>query len=123
MVPDAHIDSGVLMDSDITFVDYVCDQIRGAGRISHRAMFGEYAVYLDGKVVGLVCDDQFFVKPTQAGRSLLGSPVEAPPYPGAKPHFLISGQLDDRELMMRLIRATAAELPAPKPRKKASPKK
>ncbi len=111
------------MASDITFVEYVCDQIRGAGGISHRAMFGEFAVYRDGKVIGLVCDNQFFVKPTQAGRALLGMPVEAPPYPGARPHFLVSDQLDDRDLMTGLIRATAAELPTPKPRKKAAPKK
>jgi TfoX/Sxy family transcriptional regulator of competence genes len=86
-------------------------------------MFGEFAVYRDGKVIGLVCDNQFFVKPTQAGRALLGMPVEAPPYPGARPHFLVSDQLDDRDLMTGLIRATAAELPTPKPRKKAAPKK
>lgn len=111
------------MASDIDFVEYVCDQIRGAGPISHRKMFGEFAVYLEGKVVGLVCDNQFFVKPTQAGRVVLGMPVEAPPYPGARPHFLVSDQLDDRDLMAGLIRATAAELPTPNPRKKAAPKK
>lgn len=111
------------MASDIAFVEYVCDQIRGAGRVSHRAMFGEFAVYRDSKVVGLVCANQFFVKPTQAGRALLGMPVEAPPYPGARPHFLVSDQLDDRDLMTGLIRATAAELPTPKPRKKTPPKK
>jgi hypothetical protein len=35
-------------------------------------MFGEYAIYCDGKVVALVCDDQFFLEPTAAGRALLG---------------------------------------------------
>ena len=33
------------MASDIGFVEYVCEQIRGAGHVSHRRMFGEFAVY------------------------------------------------------------------------------
>jgi TfoX/Sxy family transcriptional regulator of competence genes len=79
-------------------------------------MFGEYAIYLDGKVVALVCDNQFFVKPTDAGRALLGSVDEGQPYRGARPHFLIAEQLEDRPLVSRLIEVTAAALPAPKPK-------
>jgi TfoX/Sxy family transcriptional regulator of competence genes len=104
------------MASDASFVDYVCDQMRDAGSMSSRKMFGEYAVYCDGKVVALVCDDQLYVKPTQSGRALIGDPVEAPPYPGAKPHFLVSDRVDDREWLGVLIAATAGELTAPKPR-------
>ena len=106
------------MASDRHFVDYVCDQIGAAGKVSFRKMFGEYAIYCDGKVVALVCDNQCFVKPTAAGRALLGAVTEAPPYPGAKPHYLLAGQLDDAALMARLVRLTAAELPAPKPRQR-----
>jgi len=83
-------------------------------------MFGEYTVYADEKVVALVADNQLFVKPTEAGRALLGTPTEAPPYPGAKNFFLIEGQLDDRDFMAALIAATAHALPAPKPKKKKS---
>jgi TfoX/Sxy family transcriptional regulator of competence genes len=79
-------------------------------------MFGEYAIYCDGKVVALVCDNQLFVKPTAAGRALLGAVTEASPYEGAKPHFLVAEQLDDPSLMSQLVRITAAELPAPKPK-------
>jgi len=103
------------MASDRHFFDYVCDQIGAAGKVSFRKMFGEYAIYCDGKVVALVCDNQCFVKPTAAGRALLGAVTEAPPYPGAKPHYLLAGQLDDAGLMARLVRLTAAELPAPRP--------
>ena len=80
------------MASDIGFVEYVCEQIRGAGQVSHRRMFGEFAVYCDGKVVALVCDNQFFLKPTDAGKALLDRVKEAPPYPGAKPYFLIDAR-------------------------------
>jgi TfoX/Sxy family transcriptional regulator of competence genes len=105
------------MASDASFVDYVCDQMRGAGAISSRKMFGEFAVYCDGKVVALICDDQLYVKPTLDGRALLGDAVEAPPYPGAKPHFLVSDRVDDREWLGAFIAATARELPAARPKK------
>ena len=112
------------MASDIGFVEYVCEQIRGAGQVSHRRMFGEFAVYCDGKVVALVCDNQFFLKPTDAGKALLDRVQEAPPYPGAKPYYLVDAQLDDAEAAAALVRATAAALPVPaaKPARKAAKK-
>jgi DNA transformation protein and related proteins len=110
------------MASDLNFVEYVRDQINAAGQVSFKKMFGEYAIYYDEKVVALVCDNQLFIKPTVGGRSMIGSIVEAPPYPGAKPHFLIGEQLDDQHWMSSLIQLTASELPAPKP-KKPKPKK
>ncbi len=105
------------MASDREFVEYVCDQLGGAGRIAYRKMFGEAAVYCEGKVVALVCDNQLFVKPTPGGRAIIGRVVEGLPYPGAKPWFLIEDRLDDREFLARLIRVTHAELPLPKPKK------
>ena len=102
------------MASDIGFVEYVCEQIRGAGHVSHRRMFGEFAVYCDGKVVALVCDNQFFLKPTDAGKALLDRVKEAPPYPGAKPYYLIDAQLDDADAAAAIVRATADALPMPK---------
>lgn len=110
------------MASDLNFVEYVRDQMNGAGQVSFKKMFGEYAIYYDEKVVGLVCDNQLFIKPTAGGRSMIASVVEASPYPGAKPHFLIGAQLDDQQWMSNLIQLTASELPAPKP-KKSKPKK
>ena len=108
------------MSSDLEFVEYVCDQISEAGRIRSRKMFGEFAIYCDDKVVALVCDDRLFVKPTPGGRTFIGEMVESPPYPGAKPHFLIEDRIDDREWLTQLVRLTACELPAPKPRRPRS---
>jgi TfoX/Sxy family transcriptional regulator of competence genes len=102
------------MASDQSFVDYVCEQIAAAGRISHRRMFGEYAVYCDGKVVALVCDNQFFLKPTAGGRVLLPKLKEGFPYPGAKPWIVVDEWLDDDAFVAQLVRVTAAELPMPK---------
>ena len=108
------------MASDLDFVDYVSAQI-GLGReITHRKMFGEYALYLNGTVVAFVCDNQLYVKPTAEGRAVLGQVSEHSPFPGAKPYFRIDDELDQRELMQRLLRVTAIAAPKarPKPAKK-----
>lgn len=109
------------MASTPDFVQYVCGQAAGLAGLSYRKMFGEYALYLHGKVVALVCDDQLYLKITDAGRALLERPVEASPFPGAKLYFLIDEQLEDRELLGRLLRATEGEVPAPKPKKPRAP--
>ncbi|MBP7459846.1 MAG: TfoX/Sxy family protein [Candidatus Delongbacteria bacterium] len=105
------------MSSDKVFVDFILEQIENAGMISARKMFGEYAIYCNDKVVAMVCDDRLFVKPTAGGRNYIGCVVEAPPYPGAKLHFLIEEQFEDREWFSELIRITERELPKPIPKK------
>ena len=99
-------------------IDFLLDQLSGAGRVSAKKMFGEYCLYLADKPVGLVCDDQLFLKITNAGRCQIPEPIEGVPYPGAKPHLLITAdQWEDREWLCELLRATEKELPQPKPRK------
>lgn len=95
-------------------MDYVCEQAGLAGQLSFKKMFGEYALYLDEKVIALVCDNQLFVKPTAAGKRLLGDVVEAPPYVGASLYFLVSEPFDDGSALRRLFIETAAALPLPK---------
>jgi len=105
------------MASTQATVDYIIEQLQGAGRVAARKMFGEYAIYCDGKTVAFVCDDQLYVKPTAAGRVFLGEPQDGFPYPGAKPHFLIAGERwDDAEWLSKLVALTAGELPPPKPK-------
>jgi TfoX/Sxy family transcriptional regulator of competence genes len=62
------------MSSELEFVQHVYDFVREVGEVSYKKMFGEYAVYVGPKVVALVCDNSLFLKPTEAGRSLLESP-------------------------------------------------
>ena len=107
------------MASDREFVAFVCEQLRGAGDIASRRMFGEAAVYLRDKVVGLVCGNQLFIKATAPGRALLGTPTEAPPFPGASNWFLMA-DLDDPEFLADLVRITADALPTPKVRAKTA---
>ena len=99
-------------------VDAILDALPGAHGISARKMFGEYALYLRGKVVGFVCDDTLFVKPTPEGRAAEPELEEGFPYPGAKPHLLVPGEMwDEGERLMDLLRLTEAALPEPEPRK------
>jgi TfoX/Sxy family transcriptional regulator of competence genes len=112
------MDQGAEMASDENFVNFIIEQMEEAGSVHSRKMFGEYAIYCDGKVVALVCDDQLFVKPTEAGRAFIGEVVEAPAYPGAKASFLIEDKFEDREWISNLARVTAEALPAPKPKNK-----
>ena len=106
------------MTSQQGTVEYIVEQAGAAGSVTARKMFGEYGLYCDGILVGLICDDQLFVKPTEAGRAFVGTVEEAPPYPGAKPSLLIEGdRWDDGAFLAALIRLTAANLPRPKPKK------
>ncbi len=86
-------------------------------------MFGEYVIYADNKLFALVCDNKLFVKPTDGGRSFIQDVKEAPPYPGAKPCFLIEEKIEDQKWLSELVRITARELPEPKPKKKKAVKK
>ena len=45
------------MASDESFVTFVCDQLAQVPQITCRKMFGEYALYVDEKVVAFVCDN------------------------------------------------------------------
>lgn len=106
------------MASTQKFVEFVLDQIQNAGEITAKKMFGEYAIYSDEKLFGLICDNKLFIKPTTSGRAFIGNVVEAPPYEGAKPSFLIEDKMEDSAWLSELVSVTLKELPAPKPKKK-----
>jgi TfoX/Sxy family transcriptional regulator of competence genes len=105
------------MASSTDFVQYITDQCSGAGEIIAKKMFGDYGIYCNGKIFGLICDDCFYLKPTKAGRQLLRTLDLRPPYEGAKDYFYIA-DVDDRDYLSSLVRETYKELPEPKPKKK-----
>lgn len=99
-------------------MEFLTDQLTALPNIRTRKMFGEYCLYIDDKPVAFVCDDELFVKPTEAGRKYLGTPDEAPAYPGSKLYFRVTGdRWEDREWLTALIDLTASMLPEPKPKK------
>ncbi len=104
------------MASNADFVQYIADQCADAGEIVTRKMFGDYGIYCNGKIFGLICDDRFYLKPTEAGKALLRKIELRPPYEGAKDYFYIE-EVDDHEYLSTLVRATCKALPEPKPKK------
>jgi len=82
-------------------------------------MFGEYGLYLGDRMVAVICDDQLFLKPTPGAVALLPDAELAPPFSRAKPYLLVTDALDDPDVLCRALRIVAAELPPPKPKKKA----
>ncbi len=105
------------MASRLEYVQYVAEQLSGAGEITYKKMFGEYGLYCDGKLFANVSDDQLFIKITEAGRSLLPGLPEAPPYPGAKNCFRIE-DVDDRDFLTALTRTTCQALPEAKTKRR-----
>ena len=106
------------MASHKDFVDYVAEQLREAGAIRSRKMFGEYGLYCDEVFFAVICDDQLFVKVTPAGEAAFPNLPKAPPYEGARDSFLVE-DVENREQMTELTRITCLALQAqPKKRRK-----
>jgi len=104
------------MATDSDYIEYVHEQTGFGSRLAYKRMFGEYGLYLDGKVVAFACDNSLLLKPTAAGRALLPTVALGKPYPEAKDYYVLDEFLDDTELLQRILQATADALPAPKPR-------
>lgn len=106
------------MASTKDYLHFAMEQLADLGDVSVRPMMGEYVLYHAGKVVGGIYDDRLLVKPTPSALQLLresGKEIAYDlPYPGTKE--LLVPDIDDQELTCRLIRAIAADLPAPKPK-------
>lgn len=96
-------------------VEFLLAKLGHANRFSARAMFGEYALYADGKVVALVCDDLLYVKILPASNALEPRCEKGEPYPGAKLHYIVDeGQLSTVPTLPAILFAIAGSLPEKK---------
>ena len=96
------------MSTQSGFVEYVAEQAGLGDRLTAKRMFGEYGLYIDGKVVAFACDDSLFVKPAEATAGLCADLPRRPPYPGAKLYPVADELLDDSERLQTLLLATFA---------------
>ncbi len=103
-------------------VDHILDTLSDLPGLRASRMFGEYGLYLGTKIVALICDDTLFAKATPSAHPLIPDVEMGPPYTGAKPHMILSDLLDDPDLCARVLRAIAADVPEPKPKKPKAPK-
>jgi len=97
-------------------VDYILDQLLSLENVRIRKMFGEYALYYEGKVVALICNDRLYVKITEQGKKFISDCYcEGHAYKGARVSMVIDeDKIDDSDWLCKLISVTAANLPVPK---------
>ncbi len=100
-------------------IEFILSRLRDRSRFTARAMFGEYALYADGKVVALVCNDLLYVKIVPASLALEDVCEKDAPYPGAKPHYLVEeSQLSTLENLPAILAAIAASISEKQPKRK-----
>lgn len=95
------------------FVQYIEEQCSGAGEIAVKKMMGDYCIYCNGILFGLICDNNLYIKVTEEGKAALKEIVLRPPYPGAKDYFYIT-DVDDSEYLAKLIKNTIKALESPR---------
>ena len=98
------------------YLRFVLDQLSDLPEISSRPMMGEYVLYYRGRVIGGIYDDRLLLKPTKAAAEIIPEAEWEIPYEGAKEMLLVD--VDDKELLIRLIKAMYPELPEQRKRKK-----
>ncbi len=103
--------------------EFILEQLGHPDRFSVRSMFGEFALYADGKPVAFICDDQFFVKIMDESAALERRCEKAPCYPGSKDYYLVPEDvITGDHLLSKMLLRMSTTLPLPKSRKKAARK-
>ncbi len=103
------------MASSKEYLDFVLEQLPGAGEVSYRAMMGEYVLYFRGRVFGGIYDDRLLVKATKSALRMMPQAQRELPYEGAKEMLLVD-RVEDPDFLRELLEEMLGELPAPRPR-------
>ena len=99
------------------FNEYVREAFSAAGVIVIKAMMGGYLVYLNGKLIGDICDNELFLKRTPSSDRLLGDSELRYPYEESRTLMHVFDQFEDAELIEELLKGMYAELPEKKQKK------
>ncbi len=103
------------MSTKKAMVEFILEHLNNKKTFSARPMFGEYALYAHEKVVGLICDDQLYVKILPASQGLERTCEKDSSYPGAKPHYVVEeAQLASLEHLPNILQDVAKALPEKK---------
>lgn len=87
--------------------------------VTAKRMFGEYALYLDGRIPAFITDGVLGVKVTEVADPLLTEDLLAPIYRGSKDYWRIPDRLlADGEWLRELLMATTAHVEPPKPKRR-----
>ena len=97
------------------FNEYVREVFSVAGDIVIRSMMGGYLVYLDGKLIGDIGDNELFLKRTPTSDTLLADSELRYPYEGSKTLMHVFDRFEETALVLELLDGMYAELPEKKP--------
>jgi DNA transformation protein and related proteins len=104
------------MPKDRSYLDFILhDVLKDISRVSAKAMFGGWGLYLDGIIFGIVIDGEFYVKAADADRDRLKR-LGSRPFAYrrrrrevALPYWLVPGPLlDEPENLVELVRRATA---------------
>jgi len=99
------------------FNEYVCERFSAVGDIVIKPMMGGYLVYLNGKLIGDICDNELFLKRTPTSDRILADAELSYPYEGSKTLMHVFDRFENTDLIMELLEGMYAELPEKKTKK------
>lgn len=99
------------------FNEYVQKCFSAVGDIVIKSMMGGYLVYLNGKLIGDICDSELFLKRTPTSDRLLADSKLRYPYEGSKTLMHVFDKFEDANLIEEMLVGMYAELPEKKPKK------
>lgn len=105
------------------FHDYIVENLKRAGDVYTRKMMGEYCIYYQGKLIGDICDNCLFLKPTESVLRLMPDADRAYPYEGSKTLMVVVDDVENASLMAEVLDEMYKELPEPKKKTKRNPAK
>ena len=104
------------MATDLSYIEYVCEQIHGDYAVRYKKMVGEYVVYANDKPVLLVCDNTVYVKKLNELSDIMQNADCGIPYDGTKEHYILD--IDNSELFERVLEILERVTPLPKKKNK-----
>ena len=99
------------------FNEYVRESFSVAGGIVIKSMMGGFLVYLNGKLIGDICDKELFIKRTPTSDRLLSDSELRYPYEGSKTLMHVFDRFENTDLIAELLEGMYAELPEKKTKK------
>ena len=98
------------------YIEFVCARLSGIGVIRPKKMFGDWLIYIDEKPIVMACDNTCYVKMLPEITGMMAGALTAPPYPGAKPHYILD--IEHRDIALNVVKMLLSITPYPKKRSK-----
>lgn len=105
------------MATNENVLNYILDQLSPLEEVTQRQMMGGTILYYRGKNFGGLYQDRLLVKPTKTAYALLPDALLVPRVPNGKNRMLLVEEVDNRELLCRLVSGMYDDLPPAKPKK------